>query len=93
MVVIGVVIGGTMMPGLCEQVGQKMFVGGKSQKEFEKLTMEKKLAALNNKLDYLIQKSLPMGQYIDDDGVVQSSLRRSGPFSSGSGSGTVRIGN
>lgn len=71
MMLIGILIGNTVMPALCQQVGQKMFVGPTSQKEFETLTLEKKMAALNIKLDYLIQKSLPSMYYIDNDGVVQ----------------------
>ena len=84
---IGIVIGTTVVPGLCQQVGQKIFVG---QREFEGFTTEKKLATLNQKLDYLIQAGLPVGLYVDKNGVVQSSLERSGPYSGSSG--TVRIG-
>lgn len=90
---IGFVIGISVMPGKCQRVGQKLFVGTKSQKEFETLSAERKMATLNWKLDYLIQKSLPPGCYIDDDGIVQSSIRTTvpkiGPFSGQSG--TVHI--
>lgn len=71
MMLVGVVVGNTVVPAICQQVGQKMFVGVNSQKEFETLTLEKKMAVLNTKLDFLIQKSLPSLYYIDNDGVVQ----------------------
>ena len=72
---VGIAIGCSVVPALCQQVGQKMFVGTNSQKEFETLSTDKKLVMINRKLDYLIQKSLPTGYYFDDNGVVQSALR------------------
>ena len=93
MMLIGLVIGCTVMPALCQKVGQKMFVGSNSQKTFETFTLEKKLATLNRKLDYLIQQGLTAGYYIDDDGVVQSPIRSTGRQNGFSAptAGTVRV--
>lgn len=92
---IGFALGSNVIPAISQQVGQKMFVGSNSQKEFDALSSEKKLATLNRKLDYLIQKSLPVGYYIDDDGVVQTSIRGSKPWGSTArpvpSSGSVKV--
>lgn len=80
-------------PAFSQQIGQKLFVGVKSQQEFESLVLEKKLAIINQKLDYLIQQNLRPGYYIDKDGVIQNAIK-GGPSGSGGSSpssGTFRF--
>ena len=86
---LGVLIGMFMMPAVGQEIGQRMSVGVNSQKNFETYSLDKKLALLNEKLDYLIQKSLPRGYYVDDEGVVRSSIRDGGSIHAGAGSSFI----